>query len=64
MRICALDSDDKYCSKFTMIDINWRNIIKDKNNYEDHELLWFNKMISENDIVELLNNIEEIFIQP
>jgi hypothetical protein len=64
MRICALDSDDKYCDKFTILDINWRNVIKDKSSFYDEGQEWFNKIIRENDIMELLNNIEEIFIQP
>jgi hypothetical protein len=57
VRICVLDDED------TMLDINWENAINEKINYYEEDWTWFNKIICKKDIIKVLDNIEEIFIQ-
>jgi hypothetical protein len=56
-RIYDFDEDIKY----TSFHIDWNNAVDKKIHWND----WsdFDKAITKNDIVEVLNNIEEIFIQ-
>lgn len=70
IRVCAFDYEDKEGFrihdfdediKYTSLSINWNNAVDKKISWND----WsdFDKALTKEDIIEVLNNIEEIFIQ-
>lgn len=65
IRVCAFDDYEDYdCYEerhFTSLDIDWENAVGRKIDWDNYSE--FHKAITKEDIIEVLNNIEEIFIQ-